>query len=295
MEIVFKNVSYIVKEPFPKIILGDINIEFKSGKINGITGPAGSGKSVLAQMINALMLPTKGSILIGDSEIYEGKISNIKNIRSKIGLVYQKPEEQFFLPTVLKEVSFGITDFKENKRQKENLQMVGLNETYLKRNPFTLSSGEKRKVAIASILIHDPEVIILDEPTIGLDNASKKNIIKTIKSLKTKYNKTVFVISKDTDLLLKICDYVVVLNKGQVVLEGNKYDVFTNKNLEDYGVKRPDIINFEMLALNKKKVKLGYRDEINDLMTDVYRYVKYFNNWKILSSKLKNTRFKSNI
>lgn len=279
MEIAFKNVSYAVKEPFPKIILGDINIEFKSGKINGITGPAGSGKSVLAQMINALILPTKGSILIGDSEIYEGKISNIKNIRSKIGLVYQKPEEQFFLPTVLKEVSFGITDFKENQRQKENLvieilQMVGLNETYLKRNPFTLSSGEKRKVAIASILIHDPEVIILDEPTIGLDNASKKNIIKTIKSLKTKYNKTVFVISKDTDLLLKICDYVVVLNKGQVVLEGNKYDVFTNKNLEDYGVKRPDIINFEMLALNKKKVKLGYRDEINDLMKDVYRYVK---------------------
>ena len=279
MEIAFKNVSYTVKEPFPKIILGDINIEFKSGKINGITGPAGSGKSVLAQMINALILPTKGSILIGDSEIYEGQISNIQNRRSKIGLVYQKPEEQFLLPTVLKEVSFGITDFKENQRQKENLvieilQMVGLNETYLKRNPFTLSSGEKRKVAIASILIHDPEVIILDEPTIGLDNASKKNIIKTIKSLKTKYNKTVFVISKDTDLLLKICDYVVVLNKGQVVLEGNKYDVFTNKNLEDYGVKRPDIINFEMLALNKKKVKLGYRDEINDLMKDVYRYVK---------------------
>ena len=173
----------------------------------------------------------------------------------------------------------SITDFKENQMQKENLvieilQMVGLNETYLKRNPFTLSSGEKRKVAIASILIHDPEVIILDEPTIGLDNASKKNIIKTIKSFKTKYNKTVFVISKDTDLLLKICDYVVVLNKGQVVLEGNKYDVFTNKNLEDYGVKRPDIINFEMLALNKKKVKLVYRDEINDLMKDVYRYVK---------------------
>ena len=150
-----------------------------------------------------------------------------------------------------------------------------VNETYLKRNPFTLSSGEKRKVAIASILIHDPEVIILDEPTIGLDNASKKNIIKTIKSLKTKYNKTVFVISKDTDLLLKICDYVVVLNKGQVVLEGNKYDVFTNKNLEDYGVKRPDIINFEMLALNKKKVKLGYRDEINDLMKDVYIIICY--------------------
>ncbi len=279
MEVVFKNVSYVTKNPFPKIILGDINIEFKSNKINGITGSSGSGKTVLAEMINALITPTKGSILIGDNEIYENKISNIGEIRNKIGLVYQKPEEQFFLPTVLKEVAFGIKNFKENPRQKENLvietlQMVGLNETYLKRNPFTLSSGEKRKVAIASILICNPEVIILDEPTMGLDQASKKNIIKTIKSLKTKYNKTVFVISKDTDMLLKISDYVVVLNKGQVVLEGNKYTVFTNKDLEEYGIKRPDIINFEMLVLNKKKIKLGYRDEINDLMKDVYRYVK---------------------
>lgn len=278
MEVVFKNVSYVVKNPFPKIILGDINIEFKSNKINGITGTSGSGKTVLAEMINALIMPTKGSILIGDNEIYENKISNIGEIRNKIGLVYQKPEEQFFLPTVLKEVSFGINS-KENPRQKENLvietlQMVGLNESYLKRNPFTLSSGEKRKVAIASILIHEPDIVLLDEPTMGLDQASKKNIIKIIKTLKTKYNKTVFVISKDTDLLLKISDYVVVLSKGQVVLEGNKYNVFTNKDLEKYGIKRPDIINFEMLVLNKKKIKLGYRDEINDLMKDVYRYVK---------------------
>ena len=132
MEIAFKNVSYTVKEPFPKIILGDINIEFKSGKINGITGPAGSGKSVLAQMINALILPTKGSILIGDSEIYEGKISNIKNIRSKIGLVYQKPEEQFFLPTVLKEVSFGITNFKEEPKAKRKFSNRNLTNGWFK-------------------------------------------------------------------------------------------------------------------------------------------------------------------
>ena len=225
-----------------------------------------------SKVITTIFLSKQGSDLFyslsGDGknypvELVERKPGMFKKIFNCSGYIYK----------------LDASNFKENQRQKENLvienlQMVGLNETYLKRNPFTLSSGEKRKVAIASILIHDPEVIILDEPTIGLDNASKKNIIKTIKSLKTKYNKTVFVISKDTDLLLKICDYVVVLNKGQVVLEGNKYDVFTNKNLEDYGVKRPDIINFEMLALNKKKVKLGYRDEINDLMKDVYRYVK---------------------
>ena len=153
------------------------------------------------------------------------------------------------------------------------LLMVDLDATYLNRNPFTLSSGEMRKVAIASILAFNPKVIILDEPTIGLDNQSKKNLIKIIKLLKTRYKKTIIIVSNDTDLLLQIAEHIILLDKGKIIYDGNKYEVF-KQDLEKYGLKKPKIIEFEQLVLEKKHIKIGYRDDINDLMKDVYRHVK---------------------
>ncbi len=281
MEVKFNDVYYVYNEktPISKMVLGNINATFKEGTINGIIGKSGSGKTTLIELINALMIPTKGKIEVGSNVISKTrKIKNINNLRYKIGLVFQIPEEQFFCNTVKEEIEFGMKYFKKSvksidKHIKDALLMVGLDESYLNRNPFTLSSGEMRKVAIASILAFNPKVIILDEPTIGLDNQSKKNLIKIIKLLKNRYKKTIIIVSNDTDLLLQIADYVILLDKGKIVLDGNKYDVF-KEDLEKYGLKRPKIIEFEQMVLEKKNIKIGYRDDINDLMKDVYRYVK---------------------
>lgn len=281
MEVKFNHVFYVYNEktPLSKMVLGDINATFKEGKITSIMGKSGSGKTTLIELINALIIPTKGNIQVGSRVISKTrKIKNINNLRYKIGLVFQVPEEQFFCKTVKEEIEFGMKYFNKSvksiqKHISDALIMMGLDDSYLNRNPFTLSSGEMRKVAIASVLAFNPKVIILDEPTIGLDNKSKENLIKIIKLLKNRYKKNIIVVSNDTDLLLKISDHVILLDKGKIVLEGNKYDVF-KQDIEKYSLKRPKIIEFEQLVLEKKGIKIGYRDDINDLMKDVYRYVK---------------------
>ena len=281
MEVKFNHVFYVYNEKtaLSKMTLGDICTTFKEGKITSIMGKSGSGKTTLIELINALIIPTKGNIEVGSRVISKTrKIKNVNNLRYKIGLVFQMPEEQFFCSTVKEEIEFGMKYFNKSvksieKHVSDALLMMGLDDSYLNRNPFTLSSGEMRKVAIASILAFNPKVIILDEPTIGLDNRSKDNLIKIIKLLKNRYKKTIIVVSNDADLLLKISDYIILLDKGKLVLEGNKYDFF-KQDISKYGLKRPKIIEFEQLVLEKKGIKIGYRDDINDLMKDVYRYVK---------------------
>ena len=281
MEVKFNHVFYVYNEKtaLSKMTLGDICTTFKEGKITSIMGKSGSGKTTLIELINALIIPTKGNIEVGSRVISKTrKIKNVNNLRYKIGLVFQMPEEQFFCSTVKEEIEFGMKYFNKSvksieKHVSDALLMMGLDDSYLNRNPFTLSSGEMRKVAIASILAFNPKVIILDEPTIGLDNRSKDNLIKIIKLLKNRYHKTIIVVSNDADLLLKISDHIILLDKGKLVLEGNKYDFF-KQDIAKYGLKRPKIIEFEQLVLEKKGIKIGYRDDINDLMKDVYRYVK---------------------
>lgn len=282
MEIRFDDVSYIYnnKTPLKKIALSNVNMEFKENMINGIIGKSGSGKTTLIEMINALMLPTTGSIKVGSRILKETrKIRDVNQLRYKIGLVFQFPEEQFFCKTVEEEIKFGLNYFNHNvvsidKHVSDALTMVGLDNSYLDKNPFNLSSGEMRKVAIASILAFNPKVVILDEPTIGLDNKSKENLIKIIRLLKNRYNKTVIIVSQDVEFLHKIVNYLFVLDQGRIVLEGNKYDVFTNPIMNDLEIEIPKIIEFEKLVRKTKNVRLEYRDNINDLMKDVYRHVK---------------------
>lgn len=283
MEIKFSGVSYIYKSDknLKQKALDNINITFRENKINGVIGNSGSGKTTMIEMINGLLIPTNGKVQVDKFIIEKGKkISNIKELRFNVGLIFEFPEQQFFNKTVKKEIEFGLKQLKYEKEKIEKrvtdaLIMVGLDDSYLNRNPFTLSCGEMRKVAIASILALNPKVVILDEPTIGLDSKSRNNLIKILRILKTRYKKTIIIVTHDIDTLHKIADYVVVLNNGSVVLEGDKYQVFTQvEKLEQYKLKSPKVIEFSHKVLKNKNIKLGYRDEINDLIKDVYRYVK---------------------
>ena len=281
MEIKFNNVyfSYNKNTPIENEVLKNINLDIKEGKISSIIGRSGSGKSTLVEMINALNIPSKGEVKINDFIITDKskRIKNINDLRVNIGLIFQFPEEQFFNMTVYDEISFGMKylNYKTKdieKRVKDSLKMVGLNQNYINRNPFTLSNGEKRKVAIASVLAFNPEVIILDEPTIGLDSISKKNLIMLLRNLKTRYKKTIIIVSHDNDLIHKISDYIYVLDNGEIVVEGDKYTVFKDEEkLKKYGIRVPNEIEFANLVYKKTGKKIGYRDDINDIIKDVYR------------------------
>lgn len=283
MEIKFNHVDFIYSKVNyqKKEVLNDINVSFQEGKITGIVGKNGSGKTTMAELIDGLLLPSNGNIQVGNFLLEKNsKNKDIHDLRFQVGLVFQFPEDQIFNDTVKEELAMGLKFYhykldQIEKRTLDALKMVGLDASYLDKNPINLSNGEKRKVAIASILMMNPEVLILDEPTIGLDPESKKNFIKLLRILKNRFHKTILIVSHDTDFLLPIVDRVVVLYDKKIVLEGTKYDVFKQvKKLKQYGVKVPQVIEFSDKVLQKKKIKIGYRDEINDLIKDIYRYVK---------------------
>lgn len=283
MEIKFEHVdfSYQKVNCISKDVLRDLNISFSSGKIHGLVGKSGSGKTTLLELMDSLVLPTKGKIKIGNYKIEAGKkFEDVNDLRFQIGFVFQLPEEQFFNSTVYDELAFGLQFYRYHlndiqKHISDALKMVGLNDTYLQKNPFHLCNGEKRKIAIAASLVCNPKILLLDEPTVGLDGKSKESLIKLLRMLKNRYHKTIIIASHDTDFLHRIVDDVYVLYNQNIVLSGNKYEVFKNsKDLKKYGVKSPKIIEFSNKVLEKKKVKIGYRDEINDLIKDIYRYVK---------------------
>lgn len=276
MEIKYNKASYVCTDnaTYIKTILSNIDLEINKETITAIMGNSGSGKTTLVEMLDGLVIPTSGSIKVGNNIIENTKKSI--NVKDKVGIIFQNSIDQFFMDTVEKEISFAVKHL--NKKIKDvkkhvidSLIMVGLDESYLNRNPFSLSNGEKKKVAIASVLCINPKIIILDEPTIGLDNESIDNLISLLKRLKTRYQKTIIIVSKDSDFIHKIADKVVVLYEGKIVLSGTKYEVFTS-NIEKYGLKKPKIIEFEQLVRDKKNIRLLYRDEINDLMKDIYRY-----------------------
>ena len=276
VDFTYKKINYVDKE-----VLKNININFLKEKINGVIGKSGSGKTTLVQLTNYLLIPTKGTIDVGDFTIDSSKkFKNVNELRFDVSLVFQFPEEQFFCTSVREElvVTLRLFNFKLNQIEKrifDVLKMVNLDSSLLNQNPLNLSRGEQRKLALAVALLINPKVLILDEPTIGLDSNSKNDLIKLLRLLKNRYHKTIIIITHDMDFLHKIVDYIFVLNNKEVVLEGTKYDVFKRENeLKKYNLKVPKIIEFENKVLRNKKIKLGYRDDINDLIKDIYRYVK---------------------
>lgn len=283
MEVIFKNVSFSYNHNMKneKKALEDINLCLESNLIHGIIGPIGSGKSTMLELMNGITQPTSGEVIVGKYNLNK-KNFKFNRFRFDVGLVYQFPEKQFFCRTVGEEIAFSERVFDpKNKNIKSKvikvLKMVGLDETYISRSPFSLNGGEKRRVAIASVLISNPKLLIMDEPTIGLDNNSKKRLMKMLKKLKTMYSKTIIIVTHDVDMLYEIVDNVIVLNDGKLIIEGSKLDVFKNVELLDLNnAPVPSIIRVEKLIYDKTKIDLGYVKDVNDLVRKISNINKKF-------------------
>lgn len=261
----YKKINYCEHE-----VLKNINIKLKAGKINAIVGKSGSGKTTLLELITGILKPTTGKVLIDEKEI-----DNLNNAFD-IGYVSQD-NNQFLQKTVKEELEMLLKLYnyklkEKKKRINDSLIMVGLNEKYLNLNINNLSSGEKKKLALASALILNPSILIIDEPVIGLDRKTKEELKKIFRILKTRYNKTIIFVSNNLDFVLEVADYIYVLYDKEIVLEGKKIDVLSKTDiLKKYGIIGPNITSFENLVLTKKQIKIGYRYEINDLIKDIYR------------------------
>ncbi len=271
MEVIFKDVnfSYNYKLKNEKMALKNINVKLESNLIHGIIGSIGSGKSTMLELMNGILKPNTGKIKIGKYNL-SGKNFNFNKYRKDVGLVYQFPEKYFFGSTVGEEISFNKKiPSSSNIKDKviKALKMVGLDQTYVNRSPFTLNSGEKRRVAIASVLISNPKLLIMDEPTIGLDNNSKKMLMKLLEKLKTKYSKTIIIVTHDVDMLYEIVDNIVVLNKGSIVIAGDKLSVFKNVSLLNQNCAPvPNVVRMEKLIYDKTGIDLGYLPNMNSLV-----------------------------
>ena len=248
MSINIEHLNYIYTPggPFEKQALKDVNLTIDKGEFVGLIGHTGSGKSTLVQHLNGLIRPTSGKIYIDGVDITDAK-TDLKAIRSKVGLVFQYPEHQLFEETVYKDIAFGPTNMglseKEvEKRVYEAAKIVGLSNNILEKSPFELSGGQKRRVAIAGVLAMKPEILVLDEPTAGLDPAGRDEILFQIKALHTKVGMTVILVSHSMEDIAKLVDKVVVMHKGTVAMCGKPGEIFRHiEHLENIGLSVPQI------------------------------------------------------
>ena len=284
MLIAFEHVSHVYGEdtPFKYAALTDVNLEFSIGKMTAIIGETGSGKSTLVQHLNALLLPTRGRVLVLDRVIEAGEpAKGLKSLRGRVGLVFQFPEYQLFEETVLKDVSFGPKNFgvseeEAEKKAKAALKMVGLDDSFLERSPLELSGGQKRRVAIAGILAMDPEVIVLDEPTAGLDPEGTLEMMNLFSNLNKKMGKTVLIVTHDMEQVFSYCDEVVVMEHGQPRIHTSVKDFFRDGSLcREMNILPPALIQF------KEQLKEAGYSISDDAMTmdavasEVARQVKH--------------------
>jgi energy-coupling factor transport system ATP-binding protein len=261
MSIDVKNVThvYMPNTPFESIAIKDINWTVKDGEFWGLIGHTGSGKSTLIQHLNGLLKPTSGEIYINGQNIH-GKGVSLKSIRQRVGLVFQYPEHQLFEETVEQDVAFGpknmgLTEKEIAERVKEALELVGLSHKEVKgKSPFELSGGQMRRVAIAGVLAMKPEILILDEPTAGLDPRGRDEILEEIVALKQKQKLTVILVSHSMEDVAKLVDKLVVMYRGEIVSQGTPREIFQDyTGLVEKGLGIPQIT--EMMIRLKEKGK----------------------------------------
>lgn len=257
--------KYSVGTPFEKVAIEDISISVEKGDFIGIIGHTGSGKSTLVQHLNGLLKPTSGTILLDGKDIHSDK-NFTRQARFKVGLCFQYPEYQLFENTIYEDIAFGPKNMKLSKEEiKERVlraaEFVGVRNDMLQKSPFDLSGGEKRRVAIAGVMAMQPEILILDEPSAGLDPKGRKVISEMIEQYRKNTGSTVIVVSHSMEDVAESADKVLVMNKGKVEYFASVDEVFSNaEHLVEIGLNVPEITKV-FLALKKQ----GY-----DVRTDIY-------------------------
>lgn len=273
MDIKLQQVSYAysVGTPFEKRALFEVDLDIPSNTYQAIIGHTGSGKSTILQHFNGLLKPTKGTVHIGDRLIVAGKkAKELKPIRQKVGIVFQFPEHQLFEETVLKDImfgpmNFGVSEQEAEKRARELIQLVGLPDAVLEKSPFDLSGGQMRRVAIAGVLAMQPEVIVLDEPTAGLDPRGQKEIMDMFYQLHKERRLTTILVTHSMEDAAKYADEISIMHEGRCVLSGTPRDIFADgKKLEQYRLELPRIVKFQQKVeklMNKRLSKICLTEE----------------------------------
>ena len=267
MSIKINHLTHVYNEgtTFEKVALNDVNIEIKTGDFIGLIGHTGSGKSSLIQLLNGIINPTHGEILLDDENIHKDK-AKLKEVRRRIGLAFQYPEYQLFEMTVYKDVAFGPTNLGWSKEKIHEsvvaaLDIVGISPEIYEKSPFELSGGQKRRVALAGVLAMNPEVLILDEPTAGLDPKGRDEILAAIRKLHEERGITVILVSHSMEDVAKLVDRIIVMHRGQVAMTGTPREIFSHPmELEKMGLAAPQV-SYVFAQLKAK----GY-----DVPTDVY-------------------------
>lgn len=278
MGIDISNVSFKYIKKNGVYELKDINLSISErGEFVTILGHTGSGKSTLVQLMNGLLLPDIGTIKVFDHTLTPKYSGKLKDVRHKVGLVFQFPEYQLFEETVLKDVMFGPRNFGESKEEAEKsarhaCELVGISSDLLSRPPFNLSGGQMRKVAIAGILALKPEILVLDEPTVGLDPQSKKDLLNLLVQIQKETQKTIIVITHDMDLVAKYSKRVIVLKDESIVYDGSKEALFSNiTKLKEFNL---DLPNAAKIALKLREKGLVNFQKIPLSIAELFENIK---------------------
>ena len=284
MDIKLQQVSYAYAKgtPFEKRALYDVNLNIHSGTYQAIIGHTGSGKSTILQHFNGLLKPTTGEVHIGERVIAAGKkAKELKPIRQKVGIVFQFPEHQLFEETVLKDIMFGPMNFgvsqqEAERRARELITLVGLPEDVLEKSPFDLSGGQMRRVAIAGVLAMEPEIIVLDEPTAGLDPRGQKEIMDMFYTLHKERGLTTILVTHSMEDAARYADEIAIMHEGRCVLTGATRELFADaETLRTYRLQLPRIVKFQHRVekmMSTKLSKICLTEE--ELADEIARVVK---------------------
>jgi len=270
MDIKLQQVSYAYSmgTPFEKFALFEVDLDIPSKTYQAIIGHTGSGKSTVLQHFNGLLKPSKGEVHIGERKIEAGKkAKELKSVRQKVGIVFQFPEHQLFEETVLKDImfgpmNFGVSEEEAEKRARDLIHLVGLPEHVLDKSPFDLSGGQMRRVAIAGVLAMEPEVIVLDEPTAGLDPRGQKEIMDMFYTLHKERGLTTILVTHSMEDAARYADRISIMHEGRCVLSGTPREIFADsETLESYRLELPRIVKFQrkiekLINLNLSKICL---------------------------------------